>query len=398
MTPYDFNITRERPLHSRYIKPLVVQRSQAELGEDEPQESKMNNSKSPLVHTTVVHDYGSTTSTSASTSQDDGAINGHRIVPGFIVNNAGMLYIIASQFFFASMNLSVKMLNTLEPPVHAFEVSLVSLSLFPEWNEYQYNRIVKRVPDPIFGPRGVRILLIIRGITGFFGLCGLYLSLQYLSVADATVLTFLTPLASAIAGCVLLGEDYSVIQVVAGVFSLFGVVLIARPPFLFKFIPGANPDGFYLPEVTPMQRLAAVGAGMISVVGATGAYTSIRAIGKRAHPMHVMSFFTLWCTIMASLGMIVFNIPFVYPRSWKWSLLLLMVGVFGFLAQTLLTLGLQRETVSRGSTGVYIQILFAVVLERLIFGVVPSLLSVIGAAIILTKPAPTPASTVDRTA
>ncbi|KAG2155321.1 integral membrane protein DUF6 [Suillus bovinus] len=356
----------------------------------------MSNSKSPLVHTTVVHDYGSTPPTSAGTSQDDGAINGRRIVPGFIVNNAGMLYIIASQFFFASMNLSVKMLNTLEPPVHAFEVSFgITLMCCVIY------MIIKRVPDPIFGPRGVRMLLIIRGITGFFGLCGMYLSLQYLSVADATVLGFLKPLTTAIAGYVLLREGYSVIQAVAGVFSLLGVVLIARPPFLFKFIPSANPDGFYLPEATPMQRLVAVGAGMIGVVGATGGYTSIRAIGKRAHPMHVMTFFSLWCTIMASLGMAVFDIPVVYPRSWRWLLLLLMNGVFGFLAQ-----GLQRETVSRGSTGVYIQILFAVVLERLIFGVVPSLLSVIGAAIIvscalcvvLTKPAPTPASTVDSTA
>jgi drug/metabolite transporter (DMT)-like permease len=95
-------------------------------------------------------------------------------------------------------------------------------------------RIVAGVPNPIIGPRGVRKLLVIRGVTGcvnlhtlpsflviisssrFFGLCGLYLSLQYLSVADATVLTFLTPLSTAVAGCLLLKEGYSVTQAVAG--------------------------------------------------------------------------------------------------------------------------------------------------------------------------------------
>lgn len=266
--------------------------------------------------------------------------------------------------------------------------------------------IVTGVPDPIIGPKGVRTLLVIRGISGFLGICGLYLSLQYLSVADATVLTFLAPLTTAVAGCVLLKEGYSVTQAIAGVCSLLGVILIARPPFLFNSILAAIPDEYHSPETTPAQRLAAVGASMIGVVGATGAYTSIRAIGRRAHPMHVMTFFSLWCTIIASLGMVVFNIPVVYPRSWRWALLLLMIGVFGFVAQTLLTLGLQRETVSRGSTGVYIQILFAVVLERLIFGVVPSLLSVLGAAIImssalcvvLTRREPTPDSTADSTA
>ncbi|KAG1744998.1 uncharacterized protein EDB91DRAFT_1246517 [Suillus paluster] len=220
-----------------------------------------------------------------------------------------------------------------------------------------------RIPNPIAGPKGVRTLLVIRGITGFFGLCGLYLSLQYLSVADATILTFLAPLTTAVAGCILLKESYSVKQAVAGVFSLLGVVFIARPPFLFSSLPAATPEQHFLSESTPAGRLLGVGACMIHVLGATGAYTSIRAIGKRAHPMHVMTFFSLWCTIMASLGMVAFSIPVVYPRSWIWTLLLLMVGVFGFVAQAL----------------------FAVVLERLIFGVIPSLLSIIGASIIISS-------------
>jgi len=50
-------------------------------------------------------------------------------------------------------------------------------------------------------------------------------------------------------------------------------------------------------------------------------------------------------------------------------------------------MGLQRETLSRGATGIYIQVLFAVVLERLFFGVLPSLLSVLGAAIIMSSAA-----------
>ncbi|KAG1748151.1 hypothetical protein EDB19DRAFT_1872592 [Suillus lakei] len=365
----------------------------------------MSNNESPLIHT-IEHNYGSTQPTS-ETPQDGGITDRRPNATGFVASNAGMLYIISSQFFFASIHISVKMLNSTEPPVHAFEVSCFFIFI-PRGITLiccVIYMIVMGVPDPIIGPRGVRTLLVIRGISGFLGLCGLYLSLQYLSVADATVLTFLTPLTTAVAGCVLLKEGYSVTQAIAGVFSLIGVVLIARPPFLFNSMPAAIPDVYYLPETTPAQRLVAVGASMIGVVGATGAYTSIRAIGKRAHPMHVMTFFSLCCTIMSSLGMVVFNIPVVYPRSWRWALLLLMVGGFGFVAQTLLTLGLQRETVSRGSTGVYIQILFAVVLERLIFGVVPSLLSVLGAAIImssalyvvLTKREPTQESTTRST-
>ncbi|KAG2343651.1 drug/metabolite transporter superfamily [Suillus weaverae] len=292
-----------------------------------------------------------------------------------------MLFIISAQLFSACMYVSVKILNSLETPVHALQVIIIRMAVtFMCCVIYM---IIMRIPDPITGPKDVRSLLIIRGITGFFGLYGVYLSLQHLSVADATVLIFLTPLTTAVAGSILLKESYSTNQAVAGVCSLLGVVLVTRPPFLFGFISGI-PDGGHMPEGTPSERLAAVGACMMSVLGNTGAYTSIRAIGKRAHPMHVLTFFSLWCTIISSLWMSVSNIPVVYPTPWGWTLLL-MVGVFGFVTQTLLTMGLQRETVSRGVTGMYTQVLFAVVLERLIFGVMPSLLSIVGAAIIMSS-------------
>ncbi|KAG2346103.1 drug/metabolite transporter superfamily [Suillus weaverae] len=335
----------------------------------------MSGPKSPLIHPNIydIENYGS-----IQTRQDDGAITNESL--SFTARNAGMLLIIYSQFFFASMDISVKLLNGLEPPVHTLQIIVIRMGITFVCCEIYMT--VMGIPDPIAGPKGVRMMLLIRGITGFFGLFGMYWSLQYLSVADATILVFLTPLTTALAGSVFLKESYSVKQAVAGVFSLLGVVLIGRPAFLFGSLDGI-PQG--LPAAAPAQRLAGVGACMVSVLGNTGAYTSIRAIGKRAHPMHVMTYFSLWCTIVASLGMVVFDIPVVYPTSWMWILLLLMVGVFGFVAQTLLTMGLQRETVSRGVTGMYAQVLFVVVLERLLFGVIPSLLSVLGAAIIMSS-------------
>ncbi|KAG2748203.1 drug/metabolite transporter superfamily [Suillus brevipes Sb2] len=334
----------------------------------------MSMPKSPLIPN--VHDienYGST-----QARQGDGAVANEPL--SFSASNAGMLLIIYSQFFFASMDISVKLLGGLDPPVHALQIIVIRMGI--TFLCCEIYMIVKGIPDPIVGPKGVRTILFVRGVTGFFGLSGMYWSLQYLSVADATVLVFLTPLTAAVAGTVFLKEGYSIKQAIAGVFSLLGVVLIGRPAFLFGSME-AIPQGF--PDVGPAQRLAGVGACMVSVLGNTGAYTSIRAIGKRAHPMHVMTYFSLWCTIISSLGMVVFDIPVVYPTSWIWILLLLMVGIFGFAAQTLLTMGLQRETVSRGVTGMYAQVLFVVVLEWLFFGVMPSLLSVLGAAIIMSS-------------
>ncbi|KAG1861846.1 drug/metabolite transporter superfamily [Suillus tomentosus] len=313
------------------------------------------------------------------TRQDDGAIANESL--SFTARNAGMLLVIYSQFLFASMDISVKLLNGLDPPVHALQIIVIRMGITLICCEIYMT--IMGIPDPIAGPKGVRMMLFIRGVTGFFGISGMYWSLQYLSVADATVLVFLTPLTAAVAGSIFLKESYSVKQAIAGIFSLLGVVLIGRPAFLFGSLDVVTQG---LSDVAPAQRLVGVVACMVSVLGNTGAYTSIRTIGKRAHPMHVMSYFSLWCTIMSSLGMVVFDIPVVYPTSWMWILLLLMVGVFGFAAQVhSLTMGLQRETVSRGVTGMYAQVVFVVVLERLFFGVTPSLPSVLGAAIIMSS-------------
>ncbi|KAG0704049.1 drug/metabolite transporter superfamily [Suillus ampliporus] len=371
----------------------------------------MSNSKSSLIDRTTQP---------ASLRQYTGAItnDSQPSVSGIAARNVGILFIISAQFFTACMYISVKILNKLEPQLHTLEIITirmvchitcgfelnVDLSQVVTFISSVIYMIIMRIPDPIAGPKGVRTLLVIRGITGFFGLCGVYWSLQYLSVADATVLIFLTPFTTAVAGSILLKESYSTSQAVAGVCSLLGVIFIARPPFIFGSTP-VIPDGRHLPEGNPVQRLAGVGASMISVLGNTGAYTSMRAIGKRAHPMHFMTFFSLWCTIIALLGIFVLNVPVVYPTPRAW-MLLLITGVSGFVAQTLLTMGLQRETVSRGITGMYTQLLFAVVLELLFFGIVPSLLSVLGAAIIvmssgasvvLMKEEPTQDSTTNNT-
>jgi drug/metabolite transporter (DMT)-like permease len=47
-------------------------------------------------------------------------------------------------------------------------------------------------------------------------LAGLYLSLQYLSLSDAIVLTFLVPICLLFTGAIFLGESFSLRQVFAG--------------------------------------------------------------------------------------------------------------------------------------------------------------------------------------
>jgi len=96
----------------------------------------------------------------------------------------------------------------------------------------------------------------------------MFFSLQHLSLSDATVLTFVAPILTGFSGAIFLKEPFSLREMFAGckpsllprllltktlVCSFFGVVLIARPQFLF-----GNPKGDPFDAVMPEQRLLSI--------------------------------------------------------------------------------------------------------------------------------------------
>ncbi|KAH9923794.1 DUF6-domain-containing protein [Amylocystis lapponica] len=311
-------------------------------------------------------------------------------------NNTGLLLVASSGVFGSFMNVMVKKLNSLDPPVPTLEVSRAS-GIIITWSCCVTYMSIAKIPDPFLGPKGVRILLAFRGFTGFFGLFGPYFSLQYLSLSDATALQFLTPMCTAVAGALLLKEEFKRSQAFASLCSLFGVVLIARPEFLFGSMSrysaptidplhdGVHADGSTITVATPAERYLAVGAALMGVLGATGAYTSIRAIGKRAHPLHNIVSFSSQCVIVSSIWMLIARTKFVVPATFLPVAMLFAIGIFGFTGQMLMTMGLQRETAGRGTLAVYCQIIYVTIYDRIFFHSSPDPLSIIGTAIIMAS-------------
>jgi hypothetical protein len=139
---------------------------------------------------------------------------------------------------------------------------------------------------------------------------------------------------------------------IASFVALFGVVLIARPTSLFSrhgpsppatgeadglpVVPtngtGTPTDRFNMDHVTPEQRLMAVGIAMLGVFGAAGAYTTIRWIGKRAHPLISVNYFAIWCTIVSTVMMFALkDVGLLLPGNlFEWSLLFFL-GISGFI-------------------------------------------------------------------
>lgn len=137
---------------------------------------------------------------------------------------------------------------------------------------------------------------------------------------------------------------------IAAYVSLLGVILIARPTSLFTRssspAPANDIDGAGIPlngtahaplshardHVTPGQRAGAVAVAMLGVVGATGAYTTLRWIGKRAHPLISVNYFSAWCTLVSVVMMAALpGVAFVLPASVRDWCFLLFLGLCGFI-------------------------------------------------------------------
>ncbi|KAF4126411.1 EamA-like transporter family [Geosmithia morbida] len=319
----------------------------------------------------------------------------------FWQRNKSAVLVAVSQFFGASMNLSARLLELQGDGMHPIQVLLLRQSItslfctaYMRW---------KGDGGPLMGSKDIRWLLIIRGVSGFFGIFGMWYSMMYLPLADATVITFLAPGVAGILCYFFLREPFTGIERLATFIALLGVVFIAQPASFFSnpeadeptgeapdgdsAIPGFGDDDI----ATTEERLMAIGVALLGVLGAAGAFTTLRILGKRAHPLVSVNIFGIACTIISVASLILAPLLDIGQPSLRWTwpgsvnewLLLLSLGVMGFIMQYLLTAGLQGDRSNRANSMVYTHMLFAVSFDRWVFHHEMNLMSLAGCVLIL---------------
>lgn len=157
-----------------------------------------------------------------------------KLPPGlvyFISQNVGLVLVGISQLFFVLMGLTVKYFLS-ATQISAATLIFVRMSItaiccvLSLW-------LIKRDPNPLLGPPGIRCTLLLRGFFGFMGLLSSYQSLKGLTLSDSVTIQFLAPSVTALLGFLFLHETLSQREILAGFFCLIGVVLVSRPPFIF---------------------------------------------------------------------------------------------------------------------------------------------------------------------
>lgn len=186
------------------------------------------------------------------------------------------------------------------------------------------------------GPRGTRALLVLRGICGFLSTLALYLGLQVLSLGEATSIFFLSPLmtgtllllhlavsvlsfsrfkgASTIAflAHVFLHEPLRLAEVGCGLFSLLGIVFIARTEASL----GDNTprERKKWENATASQRIEAVLFLLMAVITTSTAFITIRKLGRET-TWHNINYFSLSSWVCAFASMPLLGVEWVWPDS-----------------------------------------------------------------------------------
>ena len=186
----------------------------------------------------------------------------------------------------------------------------------------------------------------------------------------------------------LLKQRFTRKEFFAGITALIGVIIIAHPAAIFgKVEDGINiSSSNEVDDVSPAQRLLAIGVAILGILGASGAYTTIRIIGDRAHALISVNYFALLSVIGSSVALLVIpGIGFVMPHGPREWILLLLLGTLGFVLQFLLTAGLQLDKSSKATSMLYSQIIFALAFDWGIWGVLPGRWSLFGGAIVIAS-------------
>ncbi|KAI1653226.1 hypothetical protein F4813DRAFT_393910 [Daldinia decipiens] len=316
---------------------------------------------------------------------------------GFYERNIGLFFVFLAQVFASLMTMTTRLLETgFETKFHALQIIFVRmLATAILGSLYMW---YKKVPDFPLGRRDIRGLLVLRGLTGFTGLFCSYYSLSYLNISDATVISFLVPTMTAFICFIALREPFTVKEAIAGLIAFAGVLFIARPTFLFpqhrSHEPEINGTSLFMvdqpkgivPSVpaTPAERSIAALLAVIGTFGAAAAYSTIRVIGKRAHSLVSVNYFAVLATVGSfAIILIVPDLHFEIPQNVTQWTLLVAIGIAGFLLQFLLTEGLQREKAGRATNLIYTQMVFALILERVVWGTTPPVESLFGSALII---------------
>lgn len=267
----------------------------------------------------------------------------------------GILLLILSAFFFACMNMFVK-LSGEELPVFQkvfFRNAMAAIIAFIV--------LLKNKAPMKPTVKGSLPFLILRTLFGLAGVVCNYYALETLVLSDASILNKMSPFFAVLFSFIFIKERPRLYQWLILGGALFGALFVIKPSFA---------NAAFIPALV----------GFMGGVFAGAAYGCVRKLGLmgESNP-YIVFFFSTVSTLIVTPVMIAGYVPMT-ALQWVY---LLSAGISAALAQFSITAAYTCAPPKEISVYDFSQIVFASLMSLIVFSQVPDVYSIVGYAIII---------------
>jgi drug/metabolite transporter (DMT)-like permease len=264
----------------------------------------------------------------------------------------GIALILASTVFLGTSDVTAKYLSATLPSTEIAWIRFLVFALI---------MLPAMLPgSPLYALRTERKgLHLMRGVALLASSLLFISGLRFLPIAEASATGFVSPLFVTALSIVFLNEKVGVRRWLATAVGLFGVLIILRPG------TGAFHPAAFFP--------------IVSALAWAGTLIMTRMMSGREHAMTTMA----WSSI-AGVGVLSALVPFAWVApSWHDILFGIFIGVASTAGQWIVVLAFRYADASVLAPFSYTQLLWVSILGFLIFGEVPDIWTVLGAAFIV---------------
>jgi drug/metabolite transporter (DMT)-like permease len=187
------------------------------------------------------------------------------------------------------------------------------------------------------------------------------LGVRSLPIADATAMSFASPLFITVLSVLFLGERVRLRRWIAVGMGLVGVLFVAQP----------GSSAFQPAAILPLLSAACWAGGMIITRRLAGADSTPTTLA-----------WTALCGVLASSAMLPFNWVTPSPAAVAWAV---FMGVTFSIGHGLVALAYRKAKASVVAPFSYLQLLNSTLVGFIVFGAVPGVLTLVGAAIIVAS-------------
>ncbi len=264
----------------------------------------------------------------------------------------GVIFIVLSAFCFSLMSLFVRLSGDLPTFQKALFRNLVAAIV-------AFFALLKSGSFKL--QKGSLPVLIVRSIAGTVGIVGNFYAIDYMTVADASILNKLAPFFSIIFSALLLKEKAKWLDWLLVGVAFFGAVFVVKPSFVGT------------------ESLPAF-IGVLGGLGAGLAYTLVHYLGGKGERTAMIVFFFSVFSCIAVLPMALADFQ---PMTFEQVALLLLAGGAASGAQFSVTTAYSCAPAKEISVFDYSQVLFTALWGILFLSEFPDYLSIIGYTIII---------------